>query len=402
MARNLDYLNLHFNPFEPAASGVPLVDRLWVPERWKSSLQRFLDGMQRTQGAKAFAILGEYGSGKTYLLHWLEREELSKRRIRAFFFDNPGVQFYDLANALMRQLGREEFAKALWEFLDPRLTDFQPALFRNSFQEWLRTVKKYRRREDAIRELSRKIQEKEIADDEEIRYKLARLIVETYERPYFQYKDFVAGQRGALVPEKEEAPYFAALLRALRLTGGAESVAFLIDEFEEVSLQKRLTKRQAHEYLATMKRLINLTEREQFWIFVAMTPQAAEITEKLEPALWERFISHGEHRFQIPPLNKEEAKQLVIHRLDAARLEQGASQRLEQSAPRNPLFPFPEDLVESLREDIYSSPRRLVKVCSLAIARAASEEVPVPFTAKYLEEVQEALYPRPAEKDSPS
>lgn len=391
MAGNFARLKLCFNPFEPAASGVPIVGELWVPERWASPLQRFLDEMQRTQGAKAFAILGEYGSGKTYLLRWLGREELPKRRIRAFFFDNPGVQFYDLANALMRQLGREEFAKALWEFLDPRLQGFhQPSLFGNSFQEWLRAVKRHRREDEAIWELSRKIQEKGIAEDEEIRHKLARLIVETYEQPYFQYKDFVAGRRGALVPEKEEAPYFASILRALRLTGGAESVAFLIDEFEEVSLQKRLTKRQAHEYLATMKRLINLTEREQFWIFVAMTPQAAEITEQLEPALWERFISQGEHRFQIPPLNAEEAKELVARRLAAARPEE------EDNV--DSLSPFPENLVELLREDIYSSPRRLVKVCGIAVARAASEEIPVPFTAEFLEEIQEELYPRPAQE----
>mgnify|MGYP001773601162 CR=1 FL=1 len=390
MAGNFARLKLRFNPFEPAASGVPIVGKLWLPGRWASSLQQFLGQMQRTQGPKAFAILGEYGSGKTYLLRWLEREELPERRIRAFFFDNPGVQFYDLANALMRQLGREEFAKALWEFLDPRLQGFQPSLFGDSFQAWLRAVKKHRREDDAIRELSRKIQEKGIAEDEEIRHKLARLIVETYEQPYFQYKDFVAGRRGALVPEKEEAPYFASILRALRLTGGAESVAFLIDEFEEVSLQKRLTKRQAHEYLATMKRLINLTEREPFWIFVAMTPQAAEITEQLEPALWERFISHGEHRFQIPPLKAEEAKELVARRL--------ADARPEDDDAVDSLFPFPENLVELLRKDIYSSPRRLVKVCSIAVARAASEEIPVPFTTEFLEEIQEELYPRPAQE----
>ena len=390
MAGDFARLNLRFNPFEPAASGVPIVDGLWVPNRWASPLQRFLDEMEHTAGAKAFAILGEYGSGKTYLLHWLQREKLPERRIRAFYFDNPGVQFYDLANALMRQLGREEFAKALWEFLDPRLPDFQTSLFGHSFREWLRTVKKYRREDEAIRELSQKIRDEGITDDEEIRHKLARLIVETYERPYFQYRDFVAGRRGALVPEKEEAPYFAAILRALRLTGGAESVAFLIDEFEEVSLQKRLTKRQAHEYLATMKRLINLTEREQFWIFVAMTPQAAEITERLEPALWERFISHGKHYFQIPPLNAEEATELVAHRLAAA--------RPKRDSDADSLFPFRENLAKLLREDIYSSPRRLVKVCSLAVARAASEEVAVPFTAEYLEDIQEQLYPRPAEE----
>ncbi|WP_456413154.1 hypothetical protein [Thiolapillus sp.] len=389
MSRDLARLNLRFNPFEPAASGVPIIDGLWVPDRWATPLKQFLNEMESTQGVKAFAILGEYGSGKTYLLHWLERKELPHRRIRAFFFENPGVRFYDLANALLRQLGRENFAKALWEFLDPRLPGLQPALFENKFHAWLSAVKKHRLEDAAIQKLSESIQVKGISEDEEIRHKLARLIVETYDRPYFQYKDFVAGKQGALVPEKEEAPYFAAILRALRLTGGAKSVGFLIDEFEEISLQKRLTKRQAHEYLATMKRLINLTEREQFWIFVAMTPQAAEITEKLEPALWERFISQGEHRFQIPPLNVEEARELVARRLAAARLIGDSNE--------NPMFPFPENYIELLREDIYSSPRRLVKVCSISIARAASEEIPMPFTSSYLLEIQEELYPLPTE-----
>ncbi|RMD62588.1 hypothetical protein D6833_06700 [Candidatus Parcubacteria bacterium] len=342
-----------------------------------------------TRGAKAYAILGEYGSGKTYLLRWLEREELPKHRIRPFFFDNPGLQFYDLANTLLRQIGREEFAKALWEFLNPQLPRFQPSLFRGSFQGWLQSVKKYRREEEAIRALAEQIHAKRIAHDEEIRYKLGRLIVETYDRPYFEYKDFVAGRRGSLVAEREEAPYFAAILRALRLTGNAEAVAFLLDEFEEVSLQKRLTKRQAHDYLATTKRLIGLTEREQFWIIVAMTPQAAEVTEKLEPALWQRFISQGKHQFEIPPLNGEEAEKLVRKRLDDARPEETAL---------DALFPFPENLIELLREDIKSSPRRLVKVCSLAIAQVAQapDEVSVPFTAEHLQRVQEELYPHPS------
>jgi len=385
-------LKLRFNPFEPAASGVPISGTLQVPERWSQPLQNFLATMAHTSGAKAYAILGEYGSGKTYLLRWLEREALPEHRIRPFFFDNPGVQFYDLANTLFRQIGREEFAKALWEFLNPQLPGFQPSLFGDSFQGWLQSVKKYRREEEAVRVLAQQIRNKEITSDEEISYKLGRLIVETYDRPYFEYKDFVAGRRGSLVAEREEAPYFAAILSALRLTGSAEAVAFLLDEFEEVSLQKRLTKRQAHEYLATMKRLIGLTEREQFWIIAAMTPQAAEVTEKLEPALWQRFISQGEHRFEIPPLNEEEAEKLVRRRLNNARPEK---------TTLDALFPFPENLIELLREDVKSSPRRLVKVCSLAIAQAAQapDEVAVPFTAKYLRQAQEKLYPPPSAKE---
>lgn len=382
-------LGLDFNPFEPAASGAPFSGATWIPERWKEPLKAFLEEMEQTSGAKAYAILGEYGSGKTYLLRWLESKKLPSRRIRPFYFDNPGVQFYDLANSLLRQIGRYAFAKSLWEFLNPSLKSRQQPLFefsdRDSFDGWLRSVKRARRTEEAIRVLAENVRTKGITSDEEISFKLGRLIAETLDRPYFEYKDFVAGRPGSLVAEGEEAPYFAALLRALRLTGAAQAVAFLLDEFEEVALQKQLTRRQAHEYLATLKRLISLTEREQFWIIVAMTPQAAEVTERLEPALWDRFISQGRHRFMIPPLNDEEAMSLIGHRLEAARPE-GMRER--------GLFPFPDNLASTLRPDIKDSPRRLVKVCSLAIARATNNPaITVPFDSKYLLSIQEELYP---------
>lgn len=132
MGNPFSRFELTYNPFELAASGIPVSGALWVPERWRHPLQNFLNTMQHTSGPKAFAILGEYGSGKTYLLRWLEREEFPKRRIRPFYFDNPGAQFYDLANSLLRQIGREEFAKALWEFLNPQLPGFQLP-YRNMF-----------------------------------------------------------------------------------------------------------------------------------------------------------------------------------------------------------------------------------------------------------------------------
>lgn len=386
MANGYAYLKLQYNPFEPAASGVPVSGELWLPDSWSQPLKDFLDTLQHTTGPKAFAIFGEYGSGKSYLLQWLEKEELPKRRIKPFLFDNPGIQFYDLANSLLRQIGREEFAKSLWEFLNPILPGYQPSLFKHDFYNWLASIKMQRRKEDAIRVLSQKIRDEEIATDEEIRYKLALMIVETHERPYFEYKDFISGRKGSLVAEGEEAPYFGAVLRSLRKTGNADAVAFLIDEFEEISLQKRLTKRQAHDYLSTMKRLLHLTEKEQFWIFVAMTPQAAEVTEKLEPALWQRFISQGEHKFKIPPLDDEDAQELIERRLETAR---------EKGSSRTGLFPFPQDFIGLLREDIKSSPRRLVKVCSIAIAKAVQNpnSITVPFTTDYLQEIQHELYP---------
>ena len=87
--------------------------------------------------------------------------------------------------------------------------------------------------------------------------------------------------------EAEEAPYFGAILKTISKGVNAEAIAFLIDEFEEVGLQKRLTRRAAYDYLGTLKRLINLSQSadSEFWVFLSMTPDSYETTVEMDPAL---------------------------------------------------------------------------------------------------------------------
>jgi type II secretory pathway predicted ATPase ExeA len=372
MDNQLERFGLRFNPFEPAASGAPLGLELWVPERWRTQMHELLNTLESGQGVKALAIQGEYGSGKTYLLRWLEFVELPFRRIRPYFFDNPGVQFYDLANRLLRQVGRYEFAKMLWEYLSPELPGF----------------KKFQRQDDARSVMAKAIMKRDIASYEELAYKLAQIVVGTLDQPYFEYRDFVAGRKGAVVAEKEEAPYFTAIIRILKEAGHSTAIAFLVDEFEEISLQKRLTRRQAYDYLATMKRLINVARDEDFWLIVSMIPEAAGKIQQLEPSLWDRFTSQGTYEFRIPPLNGEEATELVRWRLREA--------WLPGEEPPTPDFPFPEELASILRPTTISLPRRLVKVAFYAIAEAQQKpDMTVPFTLEFLRQIEERVYPAP-------
>jgi len=389
MNDDLAHCSLRFNPFEPAASGAPLGVDLWVPERWRTGMRNLLDTLRGGQGVKAIAIKGEYGSGKTYLLRWLEYVELPKRyRIRPYFFDNPGVQFYDLANSLLRQVGRYEFAKMLWEYASPELTGLQLSLIEEGLIPWLRSVTRFKREQEALGAIAHKIRQNGITSDEEIAHRLAQVIVGTLDRPFFEYRDFVAGRKDAVVAEKEEAPYFAAIIRILQKAGHAEAVAFLMDEFEEISLQKRLTQKQAYDYLATMKRLINIARDENFWLIVAMTPESASKLQQLEPSLWDRFTSQGEYEFKIPPLNLEEATDLIRERLKVARRE---------GDQVDPDFPFPADFASGLRPTTISSPRRLVKVGFYAIAEAQQDkQVTVPFTLEFLRGIEEKVYPAPS------
>ncbi len=387
----LKKIGLKYNPFEPSASGAPVGGPLKLPSTWLERLREIINRLSSGRGVTTLAISGEYGSGKTYILQWLYRELLPEKRIKAFYFDNPGVQFYDLANYLLRQIGRKNFAKSLWELVSNHITGYQRDLFKKGYEAYLEN---YNRGEQSkiLNKLQTGILKAGVTEDDEIAFRLARIVAETPSQPYFEYQDFISGQRKALVAEKEEARYFGAILKTLRLSSGIDKVAFLIDEFEEVSLQKRLTRRGAHDYLATLKRLINLTQTEKLLLVIAMTPDSVSKTSELEPSLWERFTKEGKFYFEIPPLETNDAFEIIKNRLESARLE-GFSPPGD-----NPLYPFSKDMLKGLKPSTMGSPRRLIKTCFYAIVHVETNTV-LPFNSKYIDKIENTAYPASVDKD---
>ena len=373
-------LKLEFNPFEPSGAGPPLGTVLSIPGALKSGVQDMLDVHGAGEGVKVVVIVGEYGVGKTCLLQWLHNESLPRRRIKPFYFDNPGVQFYSLANTLLRTLGRKDFAKIIWEIAVPHLSLHGDTLFQLGYEEYLSTVR--RGGENAVtNDLQKAIMKAGVTEDEEVGHCLARLVTSTKSKPYYEYRDFLPRDRGSMVPEGEEAPYFRAILKTISAGIGSDAIAFLVDEFEEVGLQKRLTRKAAHDYLATLKRLINLTQgdRADLWLFLSMTPEAYETTVHLEPALAERFSKQG--KIDIEPLSQQDAIAIMKSRIGGARVA---------GSDGKGLFPFPDE--PPFSPHIYSNPRRLVKTCCNAISEADGN-TPVPFQDAYLSEIERKLYP---------
>ena len=376
------HLKLKFNPFEPSGAGPPLGTAMSIPDSLKSKVHGMLDVHDAGQGPKVVAIVGEYGFGKTCLLHCLHDEWLPARRIKPFYFDNPGVQFYAIANALLRALGRKDFAKFIWELARPHLSFLHgERLFRLGYDEYLSTVKRGDE-QTVTNNLQDAIMKTHVTNDEEIGHCLARLVTSTTRKPYYEYRDFLPRHSGSMVPEGEEAPYLGAILRTISAGTGADAIAFLIDEFEEIGLQKRLTRKAAHDYLATLKRLINLTQgsHADFWLFLSMTREAYETTVDLEPALADRFSEPG--IVDIAPMSQEDATAIVRARIDGA--------RATRAGDMGSLFPFRDVL--PFGPDTYSNPRRLVKTCFAAIS-SAKQDTQVPFQDSYLIDIERKLYP---------
>ena len=380
------------NPFPPAASGIDVKRDLYIPPKLEEKIGEYYETLRHGEGAKAFPIVGEYGSGKTALLEGYLKDFFENKRIKTIYFENPGVKFYDLANTLLRSLGRYEFSKALWERCKEYLAERgQKLLFSMSFVHMLSTLKTRADKENKARELLTVLQDKlKLTDDEEVAYKLGLMIVETASKPYFSYRDFVAGTKGALVAEKEESKYFKAVIKAIIETHDVEGVAFLIDEFEEIAFPKRMTRKQTYEYLATLRSLIEISEKENLWIIPTMTQEAVEETRKMNVALWQRF-THQEKEtiLTLEPLTVEESKKLIKWWLNRARDEDDLKEY------RDSLFPFPEDIENVLKRPDIRLPRPLVRIGFFTLARAEEEKIEAPIPMNFVEKIINELYPPP-------
>ena len=381
----LDGFGLLFNPFDPVASGPPVSGPLLPPTSVEQELRARLNVQRDTAGAKLTVIVGEYGSGKTYCLRWLEEEVFPELNVNAFYFQDPGVQFYDLADSWLRMIGRKNLAKTLWEFVHTKAPEQQQDLFLSGYQAYARQVRTMADAKRLARPLVDLFVESGVTPDEEIAHCLARIVVETPLKPNFEYRDFIPRGSSTLVAERQEPRYFEALLKALSAGSESQGVAFLLDEFEEIGLNDRTRRRSARHYVMTLKRLIDLTRRDspELWVVLAMTPEAYRQTETDVPGFTDRMASSGAH-ITLEVQTREQAEQLMKARLRSARAD-------AQETSREDLFPFPTD-IGCFGERVLSSPRRLVQTCSVAISKANADTA-VPFAPSYLAAIVGGLYP---------
>lgn len=375
----METLGLKFNPFPPAATGVTISGHIRLPDSWSDEIRKQIEGLATGEGAKALTIIGEYGSGKTCVLQWLMEHEFRSRRILPFFFDNPGVAFYDLANQLLRQVGRYELSKSMWELLyQPKAeSSLQGRLIELTFPQWLKGLGNRNARKREAKYLAHSLRERALTDDEEVSYRFAQLIVDTGDRPYFEFRDFIPKLANSLVPEREEARYFVTVIRILMQIFEASGVAFLIDEFEDVALGRRLAKRQVSEYTATLRRLLDTARDEEFWLALSITPEGLQQTSMLEPALIQRFSAS----FEIPRLSDCDAFHLVLNRLNDAR----------SGGIRKDLWPFENDVLMAMEEKNRSTPRRLIRILWQSLALASQKDSEPPFPMSLIAEAEQLL-----------
>lgn len=376
------------NPFPPAASGIEL-GRLdpYVPKEWQEKVEKYYSELETGSGAKAFPVIGEYGTGKTVFLNGYLKRFFEKKRILTIYFENPGTQFYDLLNELLRSIGRYEFSKAIWELSKEYMAQQkQRTLFEMEYSDYLSQLKKKSDKVEKTKELQDILKRINLTDDDEIAYRIATIVVDTSTKPYFEYKDFVAGRKDTLVAERQEDKYFKAILNAIKEIYNVNGIALLIDEFEDVAISKRMTRNASFEYLATLRKLIQISQDDNVWIVMAMTPQAAEITKSMNEALWERFTHNEKNTIILHPMELEEATDLYRWWLNLGRDDQ-------QSEHQGTLHPFEENILDVLSEDPkLRNPRTLVKIGFFTLAKGIKDRISAPISKEVMTGVIKEYY----------
>ena len=370
---------LKFNPFPPAATGTAFAEDLWVPTSWAKELESVYTALSGGGGPKATTVVGGYGSGKTYVLHWMMEHQFKPNRVQPYYIGNPGLVFYTLADELLRQIGRYEFSKAVWQALSNEHGMFanRSSFVESPFHLWLASLQTQADKAQAQNRLATALQNLNLTDEEEVSFRFAQIIVGTRDRPFFTFRDFVPRSSTSVVAENQETRYFRALIRILLFAYGWGGIAFLLDEFEDVALGKRLARRQSHEYTSTLRRLLDAADEERFWLVLSITREGLDQTKVLEPALLDRFGSE----FDIKPLSDEDAFALILHRLRSAREEDHGFT----------LWPFEDDVLEALKAVNRSSPRALVKIFWRSLAVAAQNNVDPPIKKEDLVDSEGSL-----------
>ena len=172
---------LKFNPFPPAATGTAFAKDLWVPSSWSTELESVYTALSGGEEPKATTVVGGYGSGKTYVLHWMMEQQFRPNHVQPYYIGNPGLAFYTLADELLRQIGRYEFSKAVWQALSNEHGMFtnQSSFVESPFNLWLESLHTQTSKTEAQRRLATALQNLRLTDEAEVSFRFAQIIVGT-------------------------------------------------------------------------------------------------------------------------------------------------------------------------------------------------------------------------------
>lgn len=411
-------LGLRANPFPP--DGLAPDDNLLPPlPETLDAIGEFVRQFLRTRKYRGLVVLGTYGTGKTHTLK-LIREQLQESNLplKAIYLITPSYEPYQILRGILRELGQGEVTKMLWNIVmedlttkyekegpeffrrfEPQVqsrtgrgrprtavTDQLPLFSRRllapeslgDYRTFLEAFDRDTLSRDKLREYIVSVFIEKITPDLAIASEFASMLI------YDQYQAFaswesltVPGRNRTLYKPDGEPTLLLALMQVLK-ANGIQYLVVLIDEFEGIALMKRMTRREAIHYLYTLRMLIDRAWDEQPFAFVLASTRQAWETAKGD--LYEAFGDRVAQELELPRLNDEQARRMMISYLDTARAGDGAQ-------GRGTISPFDEDFFAIVGPERRSTPRQLVRMCYQLIERAVEngkDRIDAPFLKEHV------------------
>jgi hypothetical protein len=421
-------LGLSRNPF-PASGNPPASPSIPPYPEVREQIKAFVISFLRSKQSRGLVLLGDYGTGKTYHLRWIQTllEAKPEVAVRVVSVETPGLEPYDLVREILAQIGDQELAKAVWKLASPVVREH----IRNEGQRFFRqfaqggvkprrgpqipleaagmeislvdvteeTLRDYRQflwafdhsgvlSRERLRDwflplLSRSLKDGGlgITRNPAIARELANLCFLTGVPALESWERLVVGRKSSF-PTQGEPEFLQTILRLL-VAGGTEYFVLLLDEFEKIPLMENMTQREMRRYLDTVRMLADKGWQEErlpfAWVIASHDDAWDLVRNKLNQALAERFPTE----VNLPrSTDTAVARYLVLQHLALVRPSHQTGEDL---------LPFPSNLIELIPPELRHTPRDLLTLCydliEEAVAGAEIKEglIPAAFVSQFVQ-----------------
>jgi len=357
-------------------------------------LHSFVASTYQADKFGAFAILGEYGFGKTYVLRHLHNRineglhNRGKDRGISIYIDSPRPTAADFAYEMLRGFGIEKFLVILWRIL---LVDFKREI-RSKGDDFVKTLlpkkAQYRFFQDPPEAVLKEMASESMVSPlpfldrilqsgvdlkrlgEHFKGKLAEffLVRDLQERLssfgsqsralncFNEWKDFLDLDLKRLLKKQEKEISFIRSFLTVLATSGFRMIYVLIDEFENSLLAPtRLIRRM---YCHNLRELFDSCG-DLMSVIIAIQPGAWVTIEKESPAFRARFS----RVIEIDNVSREELKRIVKTYLNR--------ERVPNSSYVDTFYPFEEDTLDEIRNFSLENLRVCLESCFVLIEYAA-------------------------------
>lgn len=360
---------LQFNPF-PLGGNYPesYLPYTYVNPSNKARITDFLLSTFMREEFNGLLIRGEYGSGKSHMLHYARDTVLTQpffgKQALCFLVNNPSVAPEDILLSMLREVKlavvqdlvfapvaqslKEKYEGDMTSFLNA-FTNFGKSLFdkndldpfdgqdifRLSYREFAKLLhdKHLVLDKGAFQAFAREILSNRTTITEQITEDLIQLISATESQNSRSWEVFISSRLMSSKRSTLGVEYYLEAFLQLFKYSGIRHIYLLVDELEDLRTV-RLSPKAAADYLATLRKMIQHNYR-MFSFVLACTRDAWDELLSLYPAIQDRFPIV----IDLLPSNAD-YKEVVKTYLTEA--------RVEGREIADPWFPFTEDAIDEV------------------------------------------------------